>query len=662
MYLENIKSPEDLKKIPLKKMGDLAREIREKIIDTVSVNGGHMASNLGIVELTLALHRVFDSPKDAIIFDVSHQSYTHKLLTGRYGSFDTIRQKGGISGFTRLKESEHDYFDAGHASSSISSALGLLAAWDLEGRKDKVVAVIGDGALTGGMAFEALSHAGQLAKNLIVVLNDNKMSISRNTGAISRYLSTLTMNASYQRMVHKLNSMVDEIPSDRRGFGKLVYRFKRGLKGLLLTNNFFVDFGFEYVGPLDGHNISQLESTLRKVAKSPRPVVVHVVTKKGKGYAPAESKPDVFHGVAPLRDRGIPNTATKTFTQAFSSKIVEMAARDKRICAITAAMSKGTGLEEFSRLYKERFFDVGIAEEHAVTFAGGLSAGGMVPVCAIYSTFMQRSVDQIIEDLALQNRHAVLVLDRAGAVSDDGETHQGIFDIVLFKSIPGITFMSPVSQADLGLCMEYAVNQAKNTVLIRWPKAFCPQERKEFSVPVKMGRGILVKAKTPAASKTAKSDKILIVCTSSLYDMASRAQEILLGEGICGDIYALRFIKPFDREYFASIAKNYGAIAFVEDGLEKAGIGQEISLMLSTDSQCAGIRTMVRGFRDEFVANGSREEILASQGLDGEGIALMCRNLLGKASAGGTKGASKKATRTSKSSKTSGTSSRKVKS
>ncbi|MBQ2206609.1 MAG: 1-deoxy-D-xylulose-5-phosphate synthase, partial [Treponema sp.] len=393
--LQNIHSPQDLKKIPEKKLTSLAEEIRTKIIEVVGKNGGHLASNLGVVELTIALHRVFDSPHDAIVWDVSHQGYPHKLLTGRYEQFPTIRTKGGISGFTRIQESPHDYFDAGHASSSISSALGLLAAWKITGRKDKVVAVIGDGALTGGMAYEGLSHAGQLAQNLIVIVNDNKMSISRNTGSISRYLSSLTTTASYHNFRHKIDRLIDDIPYVNRHIGKFVYRLKRGLKGLFFSNNFFVDLGFEYVGPLDGHNIKLLEDTFRRVQRIPRPVVIHVVTKKGRGYSPAENDPATFHGVGPfnISDGVVEKFDTLSFTEAFSRKIVEMAKKDSRIAAVTAAMSKGTGLDSFSRHFKNRFFDVGIAEEHAVTFAGGLAAGGMIPVAAIYSTFMQRSVD-----------------------------------------------------------------------------------------------------------------------------------------------------------------------------------------------------------------------------------------------------------------------------
>lgn len=625
MFLEKIKSPEDLKKIPEKNLSVLSGEIRQKIIDTVNKNGGHMASNLGIVELTVALHRVFNSPQDAIIFDVSHQSYAHKLLTGRYEEFDTIRQQGGLSGFTRISESSHDYFDAGHASSSISSALGLLTAWELQGRNDKVAAVIGDGALTGGMAFEALSHAGQLSRNLIVILNDNKMSISKNTGSISRYLSRLTVTKPYQNIRQKLDRMIDAIPYFNRKIGKFIYRFKRGLKGLLLTNNLFVDLGFEYVGPLDGHNIAQMEKMLKKVKKLPRPVVVHVVTKKGKGYAPAEAHPENFHGIAPAV-QGNKKESGKSFTAAFSEKMIKLGEKDKKICAITAAMAMGTGLEEFSRLYPKRFFDVGIAEEHAVTFAGGLAAGGLLPVCAIYSTFMQRSVDQVIEDLALQKRHAVLVLDRAGAVANDGETHQGIFDIALFKNVPGVTIMSPVSQKDLSACMDYALYQCEGPVILRWAKSNCPKEEKAFSQKIESGKGIYLKSKNSDSSEKAK--KILLTGTPSLYPELLKAQKLLIDDGYQADLYLLRFIKPFDVEYFSSIAAMYQALLFVEDGVERGSIAEELALVLKERKEFSKIKTGISAFPDDFVANGSRDEILRAQLLDGEGIYIRAKDLL----------------------------------
>lgn len=643
MLLQNIRSPADLKKIPEKKLPLLAEEIRSRIIEVVGKNGGHLASNLGVVELTIALHRVFNSPSDAIVWDVSHQAYTHKLLTGRYSEFDTVRQSGGISGFTRISESPHDYFDAGHASSSISSAIGLLAAWKLQGRNDKVVAVIGDGALTGGMAFEALSHAGILSKNLIVIVNDNKMSISPNTGAISRYLSKLSMTTSYQRLRYKIDRAIDLIPYAGRHLGKFIYRFKRGLKGLLLTNNLFVDLGFEYVGPLNGHNIEQMETVLKRVSRIPRPVVIHVVTKKGKGYSPAENDPATFHGVGPFNtsDGVVEKFDALSFTEAFSSYMLELGKRNPRVLAITAAMSKGTGLDSFSRHFKDRFFDVGIAEEHAVTFAGGLAAGNLLPVVAIYSTFMQRSVDQIIEDIALQKRHVILAMDRAGAVPSDGETHQGIFDIALLRTVPNLTCMTVASAEDLKVCMDWAVEKQNGPVSIRWPKLSCPSEIESFSHPVEVGRGLYIKCSefAPALSAGLEENlfmgiqsrkRILFVCTGSMYGECLSAARSLLIKGIVVSMYVLRFLKPFDEDYFLEAVNEHNAVVFVEDGVRIGGIGEHLESLVqkSNEQRFSKTRTAVLAFPDSFVANGNRSQILEEAGLNAENIAETALNLV----------------------------------
>ena len=633
--LQNINSPEDLKKIPSKKIPLLAEEIRKKIIHTVAHNGGHLASNLGAVELTLALHRVFNSPEDAIIFDVSHQSYTHKLVTGRYKDFDSLRKKDGMSGFTRINESEHDYFDAGHASSSISSALGLLTAWKLEGRDDKVVAVIGDGALTGGMAFEALSHAGQISPNLIVVLNDNQMSISKNTGSISRYLSRLTTSKTYQSINYKFSRLVDKIPYFSEKLAKFNFRMKRGLKGLFLTNNLFVDLGFEYVGPLNGHNVEQLEDTFRRIKNIPRPVVVHVITQKGKGYSPAENDPSSFHGVGPfnISDGVVEKFDTLSFTESFSRMLYEEGLNNPKIAAITAAMAKGTGLDLFARHFPDRFFDVGIAEEHAVTFAGGLSAGGMIPVCAIYSTFIQRSVDQMIMDLALQNRHAVLVFDRAGAVPGDGETHQGIFDIALLRPVPNFIMLSPATSLDQKILFKYAVYDCDSPVSIRWPKSSCPNESESFSKPVEIGRGLLIKSSEYASGVHERLEedfevkpelprkKVLLVTTGGMYSECVTAGRSLLLSGIFTDIYSLRFLKPLDEEYFNSICKDYDCVVFVEDGVYNGGVSQYLRSFISN-------KNCVIAFPDKFSSNGNRQQILEEAGITSSNIIKCAQELL----------------------------------
>ena len=633
MTLKDIRSPVDLKRFPKDQLAPLAGEIRKLIIDTVGKNGGHLASNLGVVELSIALHRSFSSPQDAIIWDVGHQCYTHKILTGRADQFATIRTKGGLSGFTRVQESPHDFFDSGHASSSISSALGLLMARKLQGQDGKVVAVIGDGSLTGGLAFEGLSHAGQLAENLIVVLNDNQMSIDKNVGAVSRYLSQLAFTGAYHGFRRFVDKTVDSIPYFSKHLSKLIFRFKRGLKGLFFTNNIFVDLGFEYVGPLNGHDIDEMEKVFAKAKKIPRPVVIHVVTKKGKGYSPAENDPAVFHGVGPFNtsDGVVEKFDALSFTENFSAKIVQMADKNPKIVAVTAAMAKGTGLAAFSRRFPDRFFDVGIAEEHAVTFAGALAAGGMIPVVAIYSTFIQRSVDQVIEDVALQNRHVIFVFDRAGAVASDGETHQGIFDIALFLPVPNMTLLSPAGKGDMDLCLEWAVTAAAGPVVIRWPKGACPSERLEFSSPVERGRGVLFRAEDFAAGISSTGGhrrKVLLVCTGGLFAESLKAARDVILSGAEADIYSLRFIKPFDEEYFLSVAKNYDAVVFAEDGVETGGISRKIETTFMRNPDIAKVATRVLAFPDKFVANGSADQILDEAGLSSAKIAQAAKEAL----------------------------------
>ena len=633
--LENIKSPADIKNLSHKELKTLAQEIRKEIIEVVGKNGGHLASNLGVVELTIALHRVFDSPNDAIIWDVSHQCYAHKLLTGRYDSFASLRQKDGISGFTNTEESPHDYFINGHSSTSISSALGLLTSWELNKKEGKVIAVIGDGALTGGLAFEGLCNAGQLCKNLIVILNDNQMSIDHNTGAISRYLSRLTMTKSYQSFRYSIDRTIErfatKIPYLGRGIEKFIFRFKRSLKGLILTNNLFTDLGFEYVGPLNGHDEADLEKVLNRVKKLHRPVVVHVVTKKGKGYDPAEKNPEIFHGVGPFDTlTGIVDTNNPlSFTDAFSQILMKNAASNEKIAAITAAMSKGTGLSDFEALYKDRFFDVGIAEEHAVTFAGGLAKGGMIPVVCIYSTFIQRAIDQIVHDIALQNLHAIFMLDRAGAVPCDGVPHQGVFDISFFRPIPNLVIMSPATKNDLETCFEWAL-ESKKAVAIRYPKTNCPPDSELFSSPIEVGRGLLIKKGVNAADSASDSaetceNKVLIVSTGGMYSEVNLATEKINESKALADIYLMRFIKPLDEEYFVQTAKKYKGVLFVEDGVRIGGISVYLDELLARNNYTA---TRILAFGDKFYSHGNRSQILEAAGLSVENIIQSAGELL----------------------------------
>lgn len=620
MLLENISCPKDLENFSNSDLHLLAKEVRQRILDTASKNGGHVASNLGVVELTIALHKVFNNEDDAIIFDVSHQSYTHKLLTGRNKEFKTLRKQGGISGFTKRKESPYDYFDAGHASTSISSALGLLTGRKLLEKSGKVVAVIGDGALTGGMAFEALSHGGQLSKDLVVVLNDNQMSISRNTGSLSRYLSRLTSTARYQSFRNTIDKTVQKIPFLNKPLSRFIFRFKRAIKASLFSNNLFVDLGFEYFGPFDGHNIESLSSIFNDVKKLDRPCVVHVLTKKGYKYDLAEKNPTKFHGLGPfsLETGELLSTSGKTFTEVFSNKILELGKKHSNIACITAAMIDGTGLSKFAKAFPNRFFDVGIAEEHAVTFAGGLARAGIKPVVAIYSTFMQRAVDQLIHDIALQNVPAVFVLDRAGPVPDDGETHQGIFDISLLRPIPNISLLAPSSEKELELCLEWAVEQSF-PVVIRYPKGQIPKENQEVASPIECGKGVLIK------NKKNEKTECLYVCTGGILPEVEKATEILSQKNINPDIYNLRFLKPLDKEYFLSIVENYSKIVFVEDGIRIGGIGTYLESLLQR--RTTGKKTHVCGFPDRFIGQGKRPEILEDAHLNPERLAKKMEDL-----------------------------------
>lgn len=628
--LSEIKNPEDIKNFSKKELATLAQEIREKIISTVGKNGGHLASNLGVVELTIALFRSFNQKNDAIIWDVSHQCYAHKLLTGRFEKFDGLRNHGGISGFTKMAESPYDYFDNGHASTSISSGLGLLTARTLlDNQKEgnncesgKVVAVIGDGALTGGLAFEGLCHAGQLQKNLIIVLNDNQMSIGRNNGTFSRYLSRITMSSQYQSIRNGIDNFANKIPLINKFLPKFIYKFKRGLKGLFLANNMFVEFGYEYVGPLNGHDIHEMELVLNRVKKLNKPVVVHVITRKGKGYKPAEKDPQKFHGIGPfsIEDGSVKEPVELTYTDVFSNEMVALGEKNKKIVCITAAMAKGTGLDAFSRHYPERFFDVGIAEEHAVTFAGGLAKGGLIPVVAIYSTFIQRSIDQIIHDVALPNFHVIFMLDRSGAVPNDGETHQGIFDIALMRSIPNLTILSPASAFELKTMLDAAIDM-KGPVVIRYPKLVCSEELDCFRAALDLGKGILIKAsdlKSDSKSKsTSKKSSTLLITTGSMINETTSAAISLKAKGISADIYNLRYIKPIDEEYLVSICKGYKKIVIVEDGVKQGGIGEYIEGIL-LKAKLKDIKVL--GFPQSFISQGTRAEVLKDAHLSAQDI------------------------------------------
>ena len=648
----------DIKKLSKKELNLLAQEIREQIVSTVSDNGGHLASNLGVVELSIALHRVFNSPQDKIVWDVGHQCYAHKILTGRLESFPTLRRQGGIAGFPKCSESPHDAFNTGHASTSISAALGLLAGERIQGGKGHAIAVIGDGALTGGLAYEALSHAGHLNLPLIVILNDNKMSISRNVGGLSKYLSRLSMKSKYQTFRRHFDAMAKKIPFFGEAFFNLVLRLKRAVKAVFYIDNFFVDLGFEYVGPIAGHNIQALTSVLKDVQKLNRPVVVHINTRKGKGYGYAEDDPDSYHGVGSFSvDGGLttrersdsinPDNRKKSFTEAFSDCICEAAEKNKNVVAVTAAMQTGTGLSSFAKTFPGRFFDVGIAEEHAATFAAGLAAKELRPVVAVYSTFVQRAVDQIIHDCALQKLPVIFALDRAGFVGADGETHQGLFDISLFRSTPNMTILTPASENEMRLMFDWVIGkecprkdaerrgeeeeeednprkslQASSAkirgplgpTIIRYPKAYCPQEIEAFSTPIETGRGVFI-------NKSGKND-VCLAFTGSLYKEAAEAQTLLNEKGINADLYNLRFLKPVDEDYLAGIMNEYKLVCFLEEGIKDGGFG-EYAAALALSRNCSAkiiILAAESKFLEEDKALGTREELLAINNLDSKSI------------------------------------------
>jgi 1-deoxy-D-xylulose-5-phosphate synthase len=543
---------------------------------------------------------------------VGHQCYAHKLLTGRAGAFGELRRTGGLSGFPRRIESPHDAFNTGHASTSISAALGLLAGEGILGGKNRAVAVIGDGALTGGLAYEALSHAGHLGLPLVVILNDNKMSISPNVGGLSKYLSRLSMKARYQSFRRTFDSIVKRIPLIGNTFYNAVVRMKRAVKAIFYTDNFFVDLGFEYVGPIEGHKIRFLEEVLRDVRKLERPVVVHVITKKGRGYEFAEHDPGAYHGVSSfsITDGKLERRFGSGFTESFSRALAGAAERDERVAALTAAMEKGTGLSLFRSRFPGRFFDTGIAEEHTVTFAAALAVRGLKPVAAVYSTFIQRAMDQVIHDVCLQRLPVVFALDRAGFVSDDGDTHQGLFDIALFRSAPHMTILAPAGDFELRAMLNWALSGDHGPVMIRYPKASCPPEDGFSGFPLEPGRGVFIRR---------GGGGICLAFTGGLYPQALMAAKLLAGEKPGADLYNLRFLKPVDEDYLAGIMNCYELMVFIEEGVKNGGFG-EYAAELAARRSCRS-RILVLAVREQYVSLGTRDELLRENGLDGPGIA-----------------------------------------
>ncbi|MBN2051281.1 MAG: 1-deoxy-D-xylulose-5-phosphate synthase [Spirochaetales bacterium] len=617
--LPQIQSLRDLKALPVQDLPQLAEEIRRRIIDVVSENGGHLASSLGIVELTIALHRVFHSPVDKIIWDVGHQCYAHKILTGRNEGMDSLRKLGGLSGFPKRKESEHDIVETGHASTSLSTALGISVAQAIQGVKGKVVAVIGDGSLNGGMALEALNQADRSRNNIIFILNDNRMSIgknmgaisySRSIGAVSSQLSRFTSTTFYQKTRDKIDKGLSLVPFFNGLLLELAIRFKKAVKAVFYKDNLFSDLGYAYIGPVDGHSFRKLIPALQSACRVDKPVIVHVLTRKGKGYPHSEIDPTLYHGVRPfsILDGKMPAQQGRSFTEVFSSFLLSMAEENRDLVAITAAMAAGTGLSPFQDRFPGRFFDVGIAEQHAVGFAAGLAAGGLRPVAAIYSTFMQRAVDQVIHDVALPNLPVVFMVDRAGIVGEDGETHQGAFDIPLFRSVPNLALLAPADGEELKMMFRWSLTR-QHPVMIRYPKDNAERVFTLEPQPLQEGRGAFLKQ---------DGGDVLLVSAGALAARCAAAAAALAEDAVTADILSLRFIKPLDLTWFTDVAGTYEYVVIVEDGAALGGIGEYI---LSSAAFPGKKPVMIGlGIADHFIPHGSRDECLSLNGLDAESI------------------------------------------
>ena len=612
-YLDKIDSPVDLKKLKVEELPLLAAEVRQFLLETVSATGGHLGSNLGTVELSIALHYCFNSPSDKIIWDVGHQAYTHKILTGRRDRFATQRQYKGLSGFPKRSESEHDAFGVGHSSTSISAGLGMAAATDLAGSKNHAIAIIGDGSLTGGMAFEALNQAGHLKKNLIVILNDNEMSISKNVGAFSSFISRKMTGRYYRDLKKEMQGLLRHIPAIGTDILHFAKRAENSLKGFLTPGALFEALGFDYLGPLDGHDLPQLVEIFNNINQLDGPLLVHIMTTKGKGYKPAEDTPDKYHGVGCFdltTGKGAPKPSAKSYTDVFGETLVQLAEQDKKIVAITAAMPDGTGLNKFAERFPERFFDVGIAEQHAMTFAAGLAADGFRPVTAIYSTFMQRAYDQVFHDICLQKLPVTIAMDRAGVVGDDGPTHHGVFDISYLRHLPGLTMMAPKDENELRHMIKTAVYHGA-PIALRYPRgAGYGVEMDPDIKALEIGKGEVL----------SEGNDISIIAFGSTVYPALEAAELLLYKGISAGVINARFVKPLDADLILSAAGKTGCIMTVEENALQGGFGSAV-LELLYDNGMQNVKVKRLGIPDRYVEQGSQAQLRKDLGIDAEGIA-----------------------------------------
>lgn len=616
--LDLINSPADLKKIGVEDLPRVSAELRELIIDTVSEVGGHLASSLGAIELSVALHYVFNSPEDKIVWDVGHQAYAHKILTGRRAQFKTLRQTGGISGFPRPAESVHDAFGVGHSSTSISAALGMSAARDLDGKSNKVIAVIGDGSMTAGLAFEGLNQAGHIKKDIIVVLNDNEMSISKNVGALSSFLSRKITGRFATNLKKEVEAFIKNIPRIGDRLVGIAKKAEDSLITLFTPGMLFEGLGFHYIGPIDGHDMEALLATFHDVSELKGPVLVHVLTKKGKGYIPAENDPASFHGVGPfVRDTGRPRGKSKpSYTNVFSAALLEIAELDSRVVAITAAMPEGTGLSLFAERHPERFFDVGIAEQHALTFAAGLAKEGFVPVTAIYSTFLQRAYDEVFHDVCLQDLPVVIAMDRAGIVGQDGATHHGLFDISYLRHMPNMILSAPKDEEELRQLLYSSVNY-KHPSAIRYPRGTC--EGVDITAPLTLI--------PPGEAEVLKEGSdVVLIALGTMVKPAMEAAVKLEESGIKAGVINARFVKPLDEKRIVEAASRYGAIVTLEENALQGGFGSAVLELLAERGIMSPVKMI--GVADEFIEHGGQAELRAQIGLDAAGIEETVRTFI----------------------------------
>lgn len=610
MLLDQIQAAGDIKQIEEDRMEELAEEIRKFLIEKISVTGGHLGSNLGAVELTMALHLVLNLPEDKIIWDVGHQSYTHKILTGRREGFETLRKYGGMSGFPKRKESDCDSFDTGHSSTSISAGLGLVKARDIKKERHTVVSVIGDGSLTGGMAYEALNNAARLETNFIIVLNDNKMSISENVGGVSRYLNNVRTADGYLDLKEGVYNRLKGVPRYGEQMVKSIRRAKNSFKQLVIPGMFFEDMGVTYLGPVDGHNIPQMIRVFQEAKRIKRAVLVHVLTNKGKGYEPAERHPARFHGAEPfVIETGLPAKprVKANYTDIFSTVMTKLGQRDERIVAITAAMPDGTGLKRFKNLYPDRFFDVGIAEEHGVTFAAGLAAGGLRPVVAIYSSFLQRAYDQILHDVCIQNLPVIFAIDRAGLVGSDGETHQGIFDLSYLSSIPNMHIMAPKNKWELSDMMKFAL-RFQGPIAVRYPRGEAYDGLKDYRLPIEYGKSETIY----------EEEDICLFAVGSMVMVAEKVRLELKERGYSCSLVNARFVKPIDEGTISELAKSHKLFVTMEENVASGGYGERVRAFL--DRREIGLRLLTVNIPDEYVEHGNVDLLKQEIGIDEECI------------------------------------------